>query len=70
MGDDFPPEFRATGWIYATDKHWWCRMIGFVFEELSDLLLQVGLYEAVRAIQYCHPQSTQHFYTILERYNL
>jgi len=27
-------------------------MAGFVLAELGDLLLQVGLYEAVRAVQY------------------
>ena len=44
-------------------------MIGFVLAKLGDLLLQVGLYEAIRAVQYGLPQSTQHFYAILECYN-
>ena len=44
-------------------------MVGFVLAELGDLLLQAGLYEAVRAVQYGLPQSTQHFYAVLEHYN-
>jgi len=44
-------------------------MVGFVLVELGDLLLQAGLYGAVRAVQYGIPQSTQIFYTVLERYN-
>ena len=44
-------------------------MVGFVFVELKNLLLQAGLYGAVRAIQYGIPQSTQYFYAILEHYN-
>ena len=68
-GGDFPPEFCATDLIHSTDKHLWCRMVGFVLAELGDLLLQVGLYKAVRAIQCGLPQSTQHFYAVLERYN-
>ena len=69
MGGDFPSEFHTTGWIHSTDKHWWCRMVGFVLAELGVLLLHAGLYGAVRAIQYSIPQSTQHFYIILEHYN-
>ena len=45
-------------------------MVGLVLVELGDLLLQVGLYEAISAIQYGLPQSTQYFYAVLERYNL
>ena len=52
----FPSEFCATGWIHFTDKHWWCRMVGFVLAELG--LLQARLYEDVRAVQYGLPQST------------
>ena len=69
MGGDFPPEFHTTGWIHSTGKNWWCRMVGFVLVELCDLLLQAGLYGAVRAVQYGILQNTQHFYPILERYN-
>jgi len=67
---DFPSEFRATGWIYSTDKNWWGRMVGFTLEELEDLLLQARLYEAIRVVQYDTSQRTQHFYAILEHYNL
>jgi len=42
----------------------------FVLAEFEDLLLQVGLYGFARAVQYGIPQSNQHFYAILERYNL
>jgi len=44
-------------------------MVGFVLAELGDLLLQAGLYEVVRAVQYGLLQSMQHFYSVLERYN-
>ena len=44
-------------------------MVGFALAEFEDLLLQAGLYGAVRAVQYDIPQSTQYFYAILERYN-
>jgi len=69
-GGDFPSKFCTTGWIHFTDKHWWCKMVRFVLAELGDLLLQARLYETVRAVQYGLPQSTQHFYAVLERYNL
>jgi len=69
VGSDFPSKFHATGWVHSTDKNWWCRMVGFILAELGDILLQVGLYEAVRTIQYSILQSTQHFYAVLERYN-
>jgi len=44
-------------------------MVGFALAELGDLLLQARLYEAISAVQYGLPQSTQHFYTVLEHYN-
>ena len=44
-------------------------MVGFVLAELEDLLLQAGLYGAMRVVQCGISQSTQHFYAILERYN-
>ena len=44
-------------------------MVGFTLAEFEDILLQARLYGAVRAVQYDIPQSTQHFYAILERYN-
>jgi len=66
---DFPSEFRTTGWVHSTDKNWWGRMVGFTLAEFEGLLLQAGLYGAVRAVQYGIPQSTQHFYAILEHYN-
>jgi len=52
---DFPPEFCATGWVHSTDKTWWGRMVGFGLTEFEDLLLQAGLYRAVRAVQYGIP---------------
>jgi len=45
-------------------------MIGLGLAEFENLLLQAGLYGAVRIIQYGIPQSNQYFYAILERYNL
>jgi len=44
-------------------------MVRFALAEFEDLLLQGGLYGAVRAVLYDIPQSTQHFYAILEWYN-
>ena len=44
-------------------------MVGFVLADLDNLLLQTGLYGAVRAIQYSILQSTQYFYAVLERYS-
>jgi len=66
---DFFTDFRPLGWVHSTDKSWWGRMVGFVLTELGDLLKQVGLYHAVRAVQYGLPQSSHHFYSVLERYN-
>jgi len=40
-----------------------------LWEKFEDLLLQAGLYGAIRAAQYDIPQSTQYFYAILEQYN-
>jgi len=54
---DFPPEFRATGWVHSIDKNWWGRMVGFSLTKFEDLLLQAGLYGAIKAIQYGIPQS-------------
>ena len=64
---DFPTDF--PGWVHSTDKSWWGRMVSFVLTELGDLLKQVGLYHAVRAIQYGLLQSSHHFYGGLECYN-
>jgi len=44
-------------------------MVGFTLAEFEDLLLQAGLYVAIRAVQYGILQSTQYIYAILERYN-
>jgi len=44
-------------------------MVGFVLVELRDLLKQVGLYHSVKVVQYGLPQSSYHFYGILERHN-
>jgi len=44
-------------------------MVGFVLTKLEDLLRQTGLYRAVRVVQYGIPQSSHHFYGVLERYN-
>ena len=43
--------------------------MGFDLTELEDLLRQTVLYRAVRAIQYDIPQSSHHFYGVLECYN-
>jgi len=44
-------------------------MVGFVLTELRDLLIQVGLYHSIRAVQYGLPQSSHNFYGMLEQYN-
>ena len=44
-------------------------MVSFVLTELGGLLDQVGLYQAVRAVQYGILQSSQNFFGILEHYN-
>ena len=44
-------------------------MVGFVLTRLEDLLRQIGLYRAIRVIQYGIRQSFHHFYDVLERYN-
>jgi len=66
---DYPVAFRAYGWIHSPANYWWGRMVGFVLTELGDLLKRVGLYSAVRAVQWGIPQSSQNFFGILERYN-
>ena len=42
---------------------------GFVLKELREVLLKVGLYTTVKAVQYGTPQSNFHFFAILECYN-
>ena len=44
-------------------------MVGFVLIELEDLLKQARLYQVVKAVQYGIPQSSHHFYGVLEHYN-
>jgi len=44
-------------------------MVRFVLAELGDLLKRVGLYHSVRIVHYGLPQSSHHFYGVLERYN-
>ena len=44
-------------------------MVGFVLAEFEHLLKQAGLYKTVRVVQYGIPQSSHHFYSVLERYN-
>jgi len=66
---DFPTDFRPLGWVHSSDKSWWGKMVGFVLTELGDLLKQARLYHAVRVVQHGVPQSSHHFYGILERYN-
>ena len=44
-------------------------MVRFVLTELGGLLDQVGLCQAVMAVQYGIPQNSQNFFGILERYN-
>ena len=63
---DFPPEFHAITGFTLLKKRGGARMVGFSLTEFEDLLLQAGLYWAVRAVQYGIPQSIQHFYAILE----
>jgi len=52
---DFPIDFRLLGWVHSSEKSWWDKMVGFILTELEDSLKQVGLYQAVRAIQYGIP---------------
>ena len=69
VGGDFPVDFRPLGWVHSSGKSWWGKMVGFVLAELGGLLDQVGLYQAVMAVQYGIPQSSHNFYGILEHYN-
>ena len=66
---NFLTDFRLLGWVHSIDKSWWGRMVVFVLTELGDLLKQVGLYHSVRVVQYGLPQSSHHFYGVLEHYN-
>jgi len=68
-GDFLKSEFWALGWVHSTDKTWWARMVGFILEELREPLVQSGLYQAVRAIQYGISPGYFHFFARLERYN-
>jgi len=66
--EDFPTDFCLLGWVYSSDKSRWGEMVRFFLRELEDLLKQVGLYQAIRAVQYGISQS-HHFYGILECYS-
>ena len=66
---DYPVGFRPPGWVHSTENYWWGRMVGFVLTDLRDLLKRVGLYVAVRAVQWGIPPGSHNFFGILERYN-
>jgi len=66
---DYPVEFRSPGWVHSTERYWWGRMVSFVLTDLGDLLEHVGLYPAVRAVQWGIQRSSQNFFGVLERYN-
>jgi len=44
-------------------------MVGFVLEDLKEELRQTSLHAAVRSVQYGIPQSSHHFFAMLEYYN-
>ena len=68
-GGDYPVDFRAYGWVHSPGNYWWGRMVGFVLTNLEGPLRRVGLYPAVRAVQWGIPMSSHNFFGILERYN-
>ena len=58
----------SARWVHSSDKSWWGKMVGFVLTELEDSLKQAELYQAIRVVQYGIPQSSHHFYGVLEHY--
>ena len=44
-------------------------MVGFVLKELEELLLQCGLYHAIRVVRYGIVPSHFHFFAMLKKYN-
>ena len=69
-GGNYPiSDFRALGWVHFQDHGWWHRLVGYVIDNLGDVLRQARLSVAVRAVQYGVPQSAHHFFAMLEMYN-
>ena len=69
VSGNFPTDFHPLKWVHSSDKSRWGKMVCFILTELEDLLKQVGLYQAVRVVQYGISQSSHNFYGVLEHYN-
>lgn len=61
--------FHTLGWIHSINKMWWCRMIRFVLSKFEAIMKDIGLYGAVRIIQYGLPHSAYHLVSVLEMYH-
>ena len=59
---DFPKsDFRAPEWVHSLKIIWQSQMVGVILEQLRGLLVQCGLYHAVRAVQNGIVSSHYHF---------
>lgn len=50
-------------------KGWWSILTIFNLKKFENQLMKIGLYRAIRAIQYGIPFSRFHFFSILKLYN-
>lgn len=62
--------FRTPGWVYSTDRMRWSRMISFMLTNFKATLKDIGLYGAIRNVQYDYSHSAYHLFSILEIYTL
>lgn len=60
--------FHTSRWTYSTDKMWQSRMINFVLSNFKVILKDIGLYGAIRNIQYGLSHNVYHLFSILEMY--
>lgn len=56
-------------WVHSTSKKWWKHLTVHVSTHFGEILEELGLYQAVRAVQWVLPHSIQNFFCIMELYN-
>ena len=67
VGGNYPViDFRTPGWVSVFKQQWWSHLTLNVFEVFANDLMQLGLYEACRAICFGINISIPTFYAILE----
>lgn len=68
-GVNYPAKLRLPGWVDATDKDWWARLVKFVESNFALSLQATHLRPAIRKVKYGIHQNPFPFNAMLERYN-